>query len=77
MFYEILGSIFFLNSTNLPNKNNAFSFWVLKEYLQAVDEVCSIEWITTNTNAQSLAQASLKRKANMLDRATTKQTQEW
>lgn len=35
------------------------SFWILKEDVQAVDEVCSIEWIASNSDAQSLSESDL------------------
>lgn len=51
---QVLGSSLFCSTTNLADKNNSLGFWVIKEDFQTVDEIGSVERITTNTNAERL-----------------------
>jgi len=47
---EPLGSLFLCLSTDLTNHNNSFGLWVVNESREDIDEVGSIERITTNSD---------------------------
>lgn len=62
MLNEVFRSQFLCVTTDFTNENDSLSIWVIEEYLQTVNEIGSVERITTDSNAQSLAQASLQVK---------------
>lgn len=55
---EICG-LLLCRSTDLTNHDDTIGLLILQEDSQAVDEVGSREWITTNTNDQRLTKTSL------------------
>ena len=54
-----VGGILLSGTTNLANHDDTVSLLVLEEDVQAVDEVGSREWVTTNTNDERLTKAGL------------------
>ena len=54
-----IGSLLLSRSSNLSNHDDTISLTILKEDLQAVDEVGSREWVTTDTNDEGLAKTAL------------------
>lgn len=54
-----IGSLLLSRSSNLSNHDDTISLTVLKEDLQAVDEVGSGKWVTTDTNDKGLAKTAL------------------
>ena len=59
MFSQELGSLLLGITTNLANHHNTLGVLILQENVQTINEVGTIEWITTNTNAKSLTKTSL------------------
>ncbi len=49
VLFQVLCRILFCISTDLSNQNDALSFWVLQEHLQAVNEVSAIKRVSTDT----------------------------
>mmetsp|Transcript_18497 Transcript_18497/g.23443 ORF Transcript_18497/g.23443 Transcript_18497/m.23443 type:complete len:282 (-) Transcript_18497:2-847(-) len=50
-------SCFFLGcATNLTNQDNSFSFRIVSESRNNIDKVCSVKWISSNSNASTLSQ---------------------
>lgn len=47
---EPLGGLLFGFSTDLTNHYNSFGFWVVNESGEDINEVGSIEWITTDSD---------------------------
>jgi hypothetical protein len=47
-------SFFFSRTTNFTNKDITISAFIIKEDLKSIDEVSTVEWITTNTVNKSL-----------------------
>merc|ERR1712048_1302726 len=54
------------HSTNLSNHDNTLSVWIIDEQFQAVNKVCSIERITSDTNTESLTQSHCTGLVNSL-----------
>ena len=49
--------VFFCGSANLTNHNNTLGLGVVREALEAVDEVCAIEGVATDADAGGLTKA--------------------
>lgn len=49
VLFQVLCCILFCISANFSNQNDALSFWVLQEHLQAVNEVSAIKRVSTDT----------------------------
>lgn len=60
MLRQIIGCFLLGVTTDFTNQNDALGFWILQEYFEAVNEVSSVEGVTTDANAQSLTQVGLK-----------------
>lgn len=59
MFSEVFSSLLFGVTTDLTDHHDTLGLWVVEEDFEAIDEVGAVEWITTNTNAEGLAESSL------------------
>uniref|UniRef100_A0A8D8WC53 Uncharacterized protein n=1 Tax=Cacopsylla melanoneura TaxID=428564 RepID=A0A8D8WC53_9HEMI len=59
MFDQIFSSIFLINSSNFSNQDNSLRLRIIQEHFQTINEVCSIERISSNTNTQGLTKAYL------------------
>ena len=59
MFWKPFSSLFLCFSTNLTNHNNSLSLWVINEAWKDINEVSSIERITSNTNDSGLSKVEL------------------
>ena len=53
-----LSSFFFGLPTNFSNHNNTFGLGVVNEFLENINEVGSMEGVSTNTNNGGLSKAS-------------------
>ena len=60
MLHEIFSSTLLGPTTNFTDQNDAFGDGVVEEDLQTVDEVGSVERITTDTHTQRLTQTDLR-----------------
>merc|ERR1712066_351901 len=50
MLHQVVSSLLLSFSTDLSDHDDALGGRVLDEQLQAVDEVCTVEGVATNTN---------------------------
>ncbi|KAM3076106.1 hypothetical protein ACMFMF_011967 [Clarireedia jacksonii] len=71
VFLQEFSSIFFSGSSDLSDHDDSISFLILQKDLQAVDEVSSRKWITTNTNNKRLSQSSLSSLVHRLVRKSS------
>ena len=58
MFSQIVGCSLLGLASDLSDHNDSLGGRVLDEQLQAVDEVCAVKGVSTNTDTESLAQAN-------------------
>lgn len=56
MFVQIVRSLLFSHPADFPNENNTFGFGIFQEHLQTINEICTIEGVTSDTDTQSLPQ---------------------
>lgn len=49
VLFQVLCCILLSIASNLSNKDDALCLRILQKHLQAVYEVCTVEWIPTNT----------------------------
>lgn len=49
VLFEVLCCILLSVASDFSNEDDALCLGILQEHLQAVYEVCTIEWIPTNT----------------------------
>ena len=56
MFSQIVRGSLLSLASDLSDHDDSLGGRVLDEQLQAVDEVCAVEGVATNTNTESLAQ---------------------
>lgn len=49
VLFQVLGCVFLGVASDLSDQNDALSLGVLQEHLQAVNEVCSVEGIATDS----------------------------
>lgn len=61
MLDKVLGSRFLSTSSDFSDHDDAFANWIVQEHFQTVDEVGTVERITSDTNTQSLSKTSLKK----------------
>lgn len=59
MFSEVFSSLLFGITTDFTDHHDTLGLWVVEEDFEAIDEVGAVEWITTDTNAEGLAESSL------------------
>ena len=66
MLGQKLGGLFLGIAANFANHHDALGVLVLQENVEAIDEVCAVEGITTNANAESLSETGLSGLVNGL-----------
>lgn len=72
MLDKVISSHFFSLTTNFSNKDDTLALGITQEDLKAVNEVSPVEWITSNPNAESLAQARLQNQCLIITVSSTK-----
>ena len=60
MFGKVFSSALFGTTTNFSDEDDTLGRGIIQEDIKAVDEVGSVERITTNTNTEGLTQSNLK-----------------
>lgn len=58
IFSNPFSSLFFILTSNFSNHDNTFSLWINHESFKNINEISSIERISTNSNNSGLAKAS-------------------
>lgn len=64
IFLQPISGHLFLFSSDFSDHENGLSFWVIRESLQDVNEVGSVEWISTDSDNGRLSQSS---KGGLID----------
>ena len=59
MFSEVFSSLLFGITTDLTDHHDTLGFGVVEEDLEAINEVCAVERITSDTDAESLTESGL------------------
>ena len=66
MRLDEVGSLLFGLPSNLSNHNDTLRLRIREEDFETIDEVGSVEWISSNTNAQRLPESDRGRLVDSL-----------